>query len=158
MADNSTVKQYERGNVPQVGNPGYNEAWALIEVARRIAAVVRFGDLTNPADKRKLREALRLNLRVWTIIQAEQTVGDAGLPENIRLNILTLCKFIDRQTLDMMIEPNAEKVMSLIDINRNIAAGLMGSVSDDDLPAASEESAPAAPGENEKSGGASIKV
>ncbi len=132
MAENAT-KEYARGNVPSAGNPSYNEAWALIEVARRIGAIIRFGDLAKPEDKKRLREALRLNLRIWTIIQAEQTAGEAMLPEDVRLNILTLCKFIDNQTVDTMINPTAEKAVTLININRNIAAGLLGSVSDEDL-------------------------
>lgn len=141
MAENTTFKEYQRSNVPTTGNASHNEAWALIEAARQIAAIVRFGDLGTPKDKKRLRAALRLNLRVWTIIQAEQTAGEALLPEEIRMNILTLCKFIDNQTVDCMLNPTAEKAVALININRNIAAGLMGSVSDDDVPAA--EAAPA---------------
>ena len=131
MAENTTLKEYQRSNVPTTGNASNNEAWALIEAARQIAAIIRFGDLATPNDKKRLRAALRLNLRVWTIIQAEQTAGESLLPEEIRLNVLTLCKFIDNQTVDCMINPTAEKAVALININRNIAAGLMGSVSDD---------------------------
>jgi len=149
MADNTPLKEYQRSNVPPTGNASNNEAWALIEAARQIAAIIRFGDLTAPKDKKRLRAALRLNLRVWTIIQAEQTAGESLLPEEIRLNILTLCKFIDNQTVDCMINPTAEKAVALININRNIAAGLMGSVSDDAEPpvetkdADAQEDAPA---------------
>lgn len=142
------VKVYERQNIPRPGNPVVNEAWALLEVARRIAAVVQFGDLTKPEDKKKVREALRLNLRIWTIIQAEQTIqeaeGKAAELSDLRRNILTLCKFIDQHTMSTMIEPTVERLVVLININRNIAAGLLGSVSDDDVPPATEEGAGAA--------------
>lgn len=130
MVRESHIKEYESKNIPLPGNPSYNEAWALIEAARRIAGVVRFGNFERPEDKRKLRDSLRLNLRIWTIIQAEQTAGENMLPEPIRQNILTLCKFIDNHTVDTMINPSAEKASVLININRNIAAGLLGSTED----------------------------
>lgn len=139
----SRTRAYEQNQVPAPGNPQQNEAWALIEAARRMAAVIEFGDLGAPADKRKMRDALRLNLRIWTIIQAELALGETELPDAIRLNILTLCKFIDQRTAACMIEPTPERVVPLIDINRNIAAGLLGSVSDDDLMQTAAQDAPA---------------
>lgn len=131
MAHENQVKEYGRQNVPRPGNPAYNEAWALIESARRIGSVVQYGDFTDAHDRRKMRDAIRLNLRIWTIIQAEQTAGDNQLPEPIRQNILTLCKFIDKHSVDAMVEPTPEKAAVLININRNIAAGLLGSTEDE---------------------------
>lgn len=143
MAHENQVKEYGRQNVPRPGNPAYNEAWALIESARRIAGVVQYGDFTEAGDRRKMRDAIRLNLRIWTIIQAEQTAGDNQLPEPIRQNILTLCKFIDKHSVDAMVEPTPEKAAVLININRNIAAGLLGSTDDeiDNLEAPDDASA-----------------
>lgn len=131
MAQENQVKEYGRQNVPRPGNPAYNEAWALIESARRIGGVVQYGDFTDAGDRRKMRDAIRLNLRIWTIIQAEQTAGDNQLPDPIRQNILTLCKFIDKHSVDAMVEPTPEKAAVLININRNIAAGLLGSTEDE---------------------------
>lgn len=131
MVQEKQVKEYGRQNVPRPGNPAYNEAWALIESARRIGGVVQYGDFTDAGDRRKMRDAIRLNLRIWTIIQAEQTAGDNQLPEPIRQNILTLCKFIDKHSVDAMVEPTPEKAAVLININRNIAAGLLGSTEDE---------------------------
>ena len=139
VAHKNKVKEYGRQNVPRPGNPSYNEAWSLIESARRIAGVVQYGDFTEAGDRRKIRDAIRLNLRIWTIIQAEQTAGDNQLPEPIRQNILTLCKFIDKHSVDAMVEPTAEKAVVLININRNIAAGLLGSTDDSMEPEASED-------------------
>lgn len=134
------LQRYDQAQVPSEGNPQANEAWALIEAARRIAAVIQYGDLTQIEDRKRLREALRLNLRLWTIIQAEQLTGNNPLPDPIRGNILTLCNFIDRHTLMTLTEPTAERAAVLIDINRNIAAGLAGSPDDSQ---ASEEPAEA---------------
>lgn len=130
------LREYERKSIPSPGNPQYNEAWALIEAARRMAAVIEYGDLSSIQDKRKLREALRLNLRIWTIIQAEQIAGERPLPDPIRQNILTLCQFIDKQTIGQMSYPSPEGVAALININRNIALGLLGNTSDEEQAAA----------------------
>ena len=159
MAENTSLNQYSRSSVPTPGNASNNEAWALIEAARQIAALFRFGYLNSQKDTQRLRAALRLNLRVWTIVQAEQTAGESLLPEEIRLNILTLCKFIDNQTVDCMINPTAEKAVALININRNIAAGLMGSISDDTEPVETAEQT--AQEDTQKSGigdGVGIKI
>lgn len=138
MARYQNLQRYEQNQIPPEGNPQANEAWALIEAARRIAAVIEYGDLDKYEDRKRLSEALRLNLRLWTIIQAEQLTGDNPLPDPIRINILTLCDFIDRHTLTTLMEPTAERAAVLIDINRNIAAGLAGSP--DDSQAAEEPS------------------
>lgn len=127
------IREYQQNQIPTEGNPRHNEAWALIEVARRMAAVIQFGDMTKKEDKDKLREAMRLNLRIWTMIQAEQSVGDNLLPFEIRQNILNLCGFIDKHTMLNLAKPTPEKIIVLININRNIASGLLGNP-DDETP------------------------
>ena len=127
MSQEQKVNEYAQNLIPREGNPSQNEAWALIEVSRRMASVIQHGDLTKKIDKDKLRDAMRLNLRLWTVIQAEQSFGDELLPDPIRQNILTLCKFVDRHTIASIPNPTAENIIALIDINRNIASGLMGS-------------------------------
>ncbi len=141
MAYRKNIDQYKRQAAPIPGNPRYNEAWALLEAARRIAGVVQFGDLTTPTDKRKLRDAVRLNLRIWTIIQAEQATGEDMLPPEIRQNILTLCRFIDRHTMAVMVNPTPEAAATLININRHIASGLLGRPDESDQPAPADAAA-----------------
>tara|TARA_E500000331_G_scaffold357658_1_gene420235 strand:- start:2574 stop:3050 length:477 start_codon:yes stop_codon:yes gene_type:complete len=141
LSTDKAVEKYEIQRVPKPGNPSRNEAWALIEAARRIAAVIQYGDLNKAEDREKLRVALRLNLRVWTIIQAEQLVGENQLPAPIRQNILTLCKFIDQHTISVMSHPSPERAVTLIDINRNIASGLLGNP-EDDTPAETDTTGP----------------
>ena len=134
MAQAEKVKEYQNNQIPVEGNASSNEAWALIEVSRRMAAVIEFGDLSKKKDKEKLRDAMRLNLRIWTVIQGEQSFGENLLPDPIRKNILNLCRFIDKHTIASIPEPTPEKIISLIDINRNIASGLLG------MPEEKEES------------------
>ena len=72
------------------------------------------------------RAALRLNWRLWTIIQADVTAPECELPTEIRENIISLSVFIDKHTVGALADRAGEKLRVLIDINRNIASGLMG--------------------------------
>jgi len=118
----NTQNTYNR--IPDGESAQKTESWALIEAARKIADVITAGDDNDKEVRKKRREALRLNWHLWTIFQAELTTADENFPEEIRINVLTLCQFIDKHTVACLAEPTADKMRILIDINRNIAAGL----------------------------------
>jgi len=121
-------------NVPVGGDSRQIEAWALTEAARRIAD----GQRPDAAPEAFLI-AIRLNWRLWTIFQAELTSPDNAVPLDLRQNMLSLCNFVDKTTVDIIADPKPEKAEILITINRNIAAGLFS------VPAqqsAQEEAAP----------------
>lgn len=103
------------------GNPRSTEAKALMEAARRLNEA---RDVV-AQDVESYRTALRLNWRLWTIIQCDVASQENSLPAELKANIVSLSIFVDRQTLDALSEPAASKLGILIDINRNVAAGLM---------------------------------
>lgn len=105
-------------NIPSPGNPRETEAWALTEAARRMAEGMRGGD------DEALLEAVRLNFRLWTLLQAEIANPDSEMPADVRANMLSLCQFIDKTTVEFLGAPQPEKANILITINRHIAAGL----------------------------------
>lgn len=113
--------------IPRAGSPTYTEAWALIEAARRMAAAIQSGPVDDIQTKRALRDTIRLNWRLWTIFQAELTTGNSQVPDDIQTNMLNLCQFVDKHTVDTIADTTVEKVVTLIDLNRNIAAGLLES-------------------------------
>jgi flagellar protein FlaF len=81
----------------------------------------------NAPDRRdRLSTALTYNQRIWSIFQVEVSNPSNPLPENIKINILHLSQFVDKRIFDIMAFPSPEKLNILIDINRNIAAGLRG--------------------------------
>ena len=134
MADQSKLNAYGGQDdgytrVPKPGMPTYTEAWALIEAARRMAIASDYASQDNIKDRNKVRDAIRLNWRLWTIFQAEMSVDDQGaVPDEIRVNMLTLCKFVDQHTVETLKDPAPERISTLIEINRNIAAGLLESL------------------------------
>jgi flagellar protein FlaF len=101
------------------------EAQALLETARMMDAAI------GGENKEAYRAALRLNWRLWTIIQADVSSVENPLPDEIRQNILSLSVFIDKHTVNALAEPAGRKLRVLVDINRNIAAGLMTNVDEE---------------------------
>ena len=104
----------------QGGSPRETEGRALMEAARRLAIAK-----DNPGDEAALVDTVRLNWRLWTIFQSEVTELDIDLPEELRSNMLTLCNYVDKRTVEILSDPNPILLDVLININRNIAAGLL---------------------------------
>ncbi len=78
----------------------------------------------------KLDEALKYTQRIWSIFQGELAKPDNPLPRQLKINLLRLSSFIDKRIFETMSYPSPEKLTAVININRNIAAGLRGSPSD----------------------------
>ena len=102
------------------GQPRETEGRALLEAARQMAETQ-----AEPEDTNAIRDATRLNWRLWTIFQAELSAPDCPMPVEIRQNMLNLCNFIDKRVVDILAKPTPQKLDVLININRQIAAGLL---------------------------------
>ena len=75
----------------------------------------------------KLDEALKYTQRIWSIFQGELSRKDNPLPRQLKINLLRLSSFIDKQIFETMSYPSPEKLTAVININQNIAAGLRDS-------------------------------
>jgi len=117
------INKYER--VPEPGSPSQTEAWALLETAKRMAAAIMHGGDDDLETRKVRKDALRLNWRLWTIFQAELTQDRPDMDHDLQINMLTLCQFVDKHTVGALVKPTAEALSALIDINRNIASGLL---------------------------------
>lgn len=126
----SAAGNYSR--VPQPGNPRNTEAWALMEAARRMRDAKAKG-------KDDLLKAVRLNWRLWTIFQSNLVDPEAPIPMPIRENMLALSNFVDRRSAEILSNPTPELVDALVNINAQIAGGLMT------VPEQSATPIPAAP-------------
>jgi flagellar protein FlaF len=73
-------------------------------------------------------KALRFNHLLWTIIQADLTEPDNQLPPEIKANVMSLSIFVDKQTTKALRTSSAADLDVLININRNLAAGLRSNV------------------------------
>lgn len=119
---NSRLKVYEKVNKTTMSGREI-EASVLNQAALRLKECQENWD----ADDRdqRLDAALHFNQQIWSILQAELVKPDHPLPKPIRLNLLSLSAFIDKRILETMAFPSPEKLTIVIDINRNIAAGLI---------------------------------
>lgn len=69
-------------------------------------------------------DAIKTNQRLWTIFQVSLCEPENPLPRDLKITLLNLSRFIDKISLRAQAEYNPALLDSLIDINRNIAAGL----------------------------------
>jgi flagellar protein FlaF len=71
-----------------------------------------------------LERALHFNRRLWTVFMTSVTGTQNPLPAQIRQNIANLGLFVMNQTRELALEPAPTKLTVLININRELAAGL----------------------------------
>lgn len=80
--------------------------------------------------KDTLNDALLYNRRLWSVFLDAVTAEDSPLPRPVAQNVANLGFFVFNHTLKIQMKPEADKLRSLISINREIAAGLRGSPED----------------------------
>jgi flagellar biosynthesis activator protein FlaF len=104
------------------------EAAALTRSALLLSECQRNWDTWDARDRdAKLSEALRTNQLVWSIFQSELVKEDNPLPRQLRQDILSLSMFIDKRIMEVLVNPESEKLNAIININLNLASGLRGS-------------------------------
>ena len=123
---------------PTGDDPRSTEAWALGEASRRLALAAKMNDKGEA-----LREALRLNQRLWSIFQAALSEPDCPLPQEVRDNVLALSIMVDRHSMARLVDLDGSKIGPILDINRAIAEGL--SAKSAQPTAAAPATRPAAP-------------
>ncbi len=94
-----------------------------------LKAAQKFQDLQNAWDAMtpgSLDEALTYNRQIWMMF-VDTAIEDKNpdRPRSLRSNIANLGTFIFKHTIDTLASPSKEKLNILIEINREIAAGLM---------------------------------
>ena len=96
------------------------EARALLSCASRLQRVC-----DDHFDREIYGEAIQLNQQLWTIFQASLIEAENPLPADLRTLLLNLARYIDKVSFRALAEAPAPHLLrSLIQINRNIAAGL----------------------------------
>ena len=101
-------------------SPRELEANTLMKAATRLQAIREDWH----GRRAELDEALTFNRKLWTILATSATDTDNPLPQAIKNNIATLAMFVFERTVTVMLEPGPEKLGVLVNINREIAAGL----------------------------------
>jgi flagellar biosynthesis activator protein FlaF len=106
----------------KIANPRELEADLLLKAASRLQAIKD----TWKGGGRELDDALLYNRKLWTIFMSSVAEDGNPLPTEIRQNIANLGLFVVNQTLTVIANPAPERLTALININRELAAGLLG--------------------------------
>jgi len=106
----------------QTANPRELEAQLLLRAASRLQNVHDHWE----SQRSSLDHALLFNRKLWTVFMTSATNSENPLPAEVRQNIANIGLFVMNHTLTVMGNPQPERLRSLININRQLAAGLSG--------------------------------
>jgi len=110
------------GNVArQVATPREMEADKLLFAAQQLAAIRDSWD----ERKTEVSAALLNNRKLWSVLVTSVTRPENPLPAGLRQNVVNIGVFVLKQTVSVLADPRPEKLGALININREIAAGLL---------------------------------
>ena len=98
------------------------EAQALLKAANKLQAIVTNENATSE----QISEALMFNRKLWAIFLSDVLRDENQQPLAVRQNIANLGIFVLSQTMALQISPQVAHIKPLIEINRNLAAGLSG--------------------------------
>lgn len=96
------------------------DARALLSCANRLKAAID----AEGADMQAYGDAIRHNQRLWTIFQIALCDPDNALPQDLKMTLLNLSRYVDRVSFRAITGFLPQLLKDLIDINRMIAAGL----------------------------------
>jgi len=118
---NQGALAYQR-TAQQTAGPRDLEANLLARLATRLQQI-----RDNWPDSRpELIETLNKNRKVWSIFVQSVTKDDHPLPAPVRQNVANLGVFVLGQTFELLNGAEPHKLDALININRQISAGLRG--------------------------------
>lgn len=129
----SAAGAYSKHATQTTTDPREVEARALLKAVHRLQDLqTRWGQFS----AEEMDEILRYNRQIWMMF-VDTALADENpdRPKQLRDNIVSLGAYIFRRTLDILADPKKEKLDVLININREIAAGLMTKPSAEQAPA-----------------------
>jgi len=125
------------GQTAAIGDQRAMEGRVLLKAASKLEELSRRLQAGETPTVAETGETLEYNQKLWQLFVSDARNEDHPLPQEIKNNIASLALFMFKRTLEVMADPKAEKLQAMIEINRNIAAGLMKTVKP--LPGAKEE-------------------
>lgn len=122
----SAAEAYDQNAQAHTPDQRELEARVLLKAVRKMQDLQENWDGMTHA---QLDETLHYNRQIWLMFyDAALENTDGSRPDDLRSNIINLANFIFKRTIELLVEPEKAKINALIDINRDIAAGLMSGV------------------------------
>jgi flagellar protein FlaF len=127
------------GNTAGVTDQRALEGKVLLKSARQLEELSKRLASGDNVPLEDIGHAVEYTRKLWMVF-VNETMNDAHpLPQEIKNNIASLGVFVFKRSTDILVDTTPEKISALIEINRNIAAGLMRQ------PKAAESKAPETP-------------
>jgi len=96
------------------------EGRAFVKAARLLDALSR-----QPTNAQLRADAITHNRVLWTALQANVTSPRSALPGHLKAQLLSLSLYADRALLAMRTSRDPVPIKAMIEINRNVAGGLL---------------------------------
>lgn len=103
------------------------EGQILLKAAQRLQLLRERLEKKESVSREEIDDTLTYNRKLWTVFASETGNPENPLPREIKANIASLSVFIFKRTMEILADPVPEKISALIDINRQIASGLLKS-------------------------------
>ncbi len=116
---------YGAAKMAETGDQRSLEAQILLKSATQLEMIANRYKNGEKVKREELNDALEFNRKLWTLFVSDTMNPEHPLPKEIKNNIASLGVYIFKRTMDILIDTTPEKFKILIDINRNIASGLM---------------------------------
>jgi flagellar protein FlaF len=114
---------YDTNAQAHAGSQREMEGRILLKSNKQLQSVLNNWD--NRA-KDQLEDALTYNRQIWILFYDTALENkDADRTNDLRSNIVNLANFIFKREMDILADPKPQKLDILININREISAGLM---------------------------------
>ena len=121
----SASNAYSNNRAASLGSPRAMEAQILLKAATKLNLLrTRIVNGEKPS-LIEMSEALEYNRKLWVVFSDSMNDDDHDLPVEIKNNIASLAGFVFKQTLKLTAKPTPENFDSLMNINRQVASGLM---------------------------------
>ncbi|TNE29073.1 MAG: flagellar biosynthesis regulatory protein FlaF [Alphaproteobacteria bacterium] len=138
------------------------EGQLLMKAAQKLDSLSKRLATGEVVPQMEVEEALSYNRKLWTVFSSEAGEDAHALPQEIKNNIATLAVFVFKRTIAVLANPQPEKIAALIEINRNIASGLLKNKDQKaaDAPAedAEKKAVPKTPESKENSGTTDVQT
>lgn len=122
----SAAGAYGSNAQKNAADPRETEARVLLKSAQQLQDLQKnWGNVSAEA----LEDTLKYNRNVWMMFYDTAVENTEGTrPQPLRNNIYNLANFVFKRELDILAKPEKNKIDILININREIANGLMEGV------------------------------
>ncbi len=120
------------------GSSRETDSRALIACAHRLKQAIE----NQGKDFLGYGDAVRHNQHLWTIFQVALCEPDNALPEDLKILLLNLSRYVDRVSFEAVTAYKPDLLQSMIDINMTIASGLSARPATSDIASTSSMMAP----------------